>query len=315
MSAAVIAVAVSGGRDSTALLHVTARMAAGSEVRVVALHVHHGLMPQADQWLRQVRDQCRRWAGSGLPISFAGRRLSGQPAPAESIEAWARRGRYRALGEMAREVGATVVLLAHHRQDQAETFLLQALRLASPKGLSAMPARVERDGLIWHRPWLDVGSETIAAYVKRWRLAYVQDGSNADPRFARSRWRTQVWPALTAAFPDADERLAAAAGRAQETAACLLEVAQADAVTCVDAAGGLSRTAWQGLSPARGRNLLRHWLSQMLAQGVPETLVRRLVLEWPGCRGGARWPAPGAHLEHRGDHLRVQRAPAAVPGA
>ena len=87
-----VAVAASAGRDSTALLHCTLRAAAPLGIEVVALHVHHGLMPAADDWLRQVREQARRW-GAG----FDCRRLAGRPGPGESIEAWARAGRYPAL--------------------------------------------------------------------------------------------------------------------------------------------------------------------------------------------------------------------------
>jgi tRNA(Ile)-lysidine synthase len=308
----VIAVAVSGGRDSTALLHATCRAARGTAVQVVALHVHHGLMPQADAWLVHLQSQCRRWHRQGLPVELKWRRLTGAPAPAESVEAWARRGRYRALGEMAHESGAGCVLLAHHRQDQAETFLLQALRLGSPRGLASMPQRVQRDGLTWLRPWLEHDAQGIEAYVKRWRLRHVQDDSNADPRFARSRLRTQVWPVLRQAFPQVDERLCAAAARAQETADCLRELADADAELCVDAAAGLSRTAWLRLTPARRVNLLRHWLADTLGQGAPETLVRRLLSEWPVARGGARWPAPAGALQHRADHLRRLAGPASL---
>ena len=310
---AVIAVAVSGGRDSTALLHATCRAARGTGLQVLALHVHHGLMREADDWVAHLQAQCRRWHRGGLPVQLMWRRLSAAPARAESVEAWARRERYRALGEMAREAGATIVLLAHHRQDQAETFLLQALRLGSPRGLAAMPQHVRREGLSWWRPWLNHDAEAIAAYVRRWRLRHVQDNSNADPRFARSRLRAQVWPALREAFPQVDERFAAAAARAQETAECLQELADVDAAACVDAEGGLGRTAWLRLSPARRLNLLRHWLARVLGQGPPETLVRRLMAEWPLARGGARWPAPAGSLLHRADRLRMCGPSAPVP--
>ena len=118
-----VAVAASGGRDSTALLHCTVRQARDEGIEVLALHVHHGLMPQADDWLRQVRSQALRWGAT-----FACRRLTGKPARGQSVEAWARIERYRALAEMATDAQCDLVLLAHHRRDQAETWLLQALR-------------------------------------------------------------------------------------------------------------------------------------------------------------------------------------------
>ena len=211
-----VAVAVSGGLDSTALLHCTARMAAAAGVQVHALHVHHGLQPDADAWMAQVAAQCRRWRAGGLPVRFHGHRVLERPAPGDSLEAWARRVRYRALADLAQAAGCSLVLLAHHRRDQAETVLLQALRGAGPAGLSAMPALVQREGLTWARPWLDQPREAIVAYVRRWHLRVVVDPSNADDRHARSRLRQRLWPDLQLAFADAERALCAVARRAQE---------------------------------------------------------------------------------------------------
>ena len=79
----IVAVACSGGRDSTALLHATAVAAQDLGLRVLALHVHHGLHPEADAWLEHVRTQCERWAAAGLPVSFAGHRVRERPAPGD----------------------------------------------------------------------------------------------------------------------------------------------------------------------------------------------------------------------------------------
>jgi tRNA(Ile)-lysidine synthase len=299
-----VAVAVSGGRDSTALLHCTRQAAKALGLEVWALHVHHGLLPQADEWLGRMRRQARRWG-----VAFDHRRLQGAPAPAQSVEAWARVGRYRALAEMARAAGCGLVLLAHHRRDQAETWLLQALRGAGPAGLSAMPAIALRQGLTWARPWLNRPREDIDAYVRRHRLATIEDPSNSDPRFARSRLRLEVWPALTGAFADAEAVLAAAAGRAQEAAALAAEVAAHD-LPGLASGVALQVDRWQALSPARRLNALRAWLRAALAQAPPETLVSRLA---PALmtKASGRWPAPGAELRlHRG-LLTAHLAPAA----
>jgi len=128
---------------------------------------------------------------------------------------------------MALANGASLVLLAHHRRDQAETFVLQALRSAGVAGLSGMPREVERDGITWIRPWLDVSRDDVEAYVRKHRLKHVDDDSNTDTRFARNRLRRDVWPALTAAFPQAESALAAAADWAQEAQSCLSELATA----------------------------------------------------------------------------------------
>ena len=238
-----VAVAFSGGRDSLALLHATCRVAQLLGLQVVALHVHHGLLPEADSWLRSAQQRCARWQRRGWPLRLRWARLEGSPAPGDSLEAWARQGRYGALGRLAKDEGATLLLLAQHRRDQAETLLLQALRGGGPAGLSAMPLVADRGGLRWARPWLGQPRTAIDAYVQRHRLQPVEDPSNDDPRLARNRLRLQVWPALTAAFGDAESTLAAAAQRAQEAAAALAELAAIDLATLVDGRGCLSARA------------------------------------------------------------------------
>ncbi len=294
-----VAVATSGGRDSTALLHCTLAQARGAGVEVWALHVHHGLMPEADAWQVQVERQARRWGAH-----FASERLKGAPAKGDSVEAWARQGRYAALVRLAQAADCGLVLLAHHRRDQAETWLLQALRGAGSAGLSAMPKQAVRDSVVFARPWLDQPRQAIEAYARRHRLRAVDDPSNADPRFARGRVRQAVWPALQAAFPQAETVLAMAARHAQAAQALADEVAAADAATVLHGPA-LRLAPWLALTPARRANLLRAWLQKRLGQGAPQTLVDRLLLEARGA-GPARWPAPGATVcRHRGE-LAVQ---------
>jgi len=284
-----VAVATSGGRDSTALLHATLRAARLLGVEVVALHVHHGLVAEADTWLAQVRGQSRRWGAA-----FASTRLQGSPARGESVEAWARRERYAALATMAQAAGCGLVLLAHHRRDQAETFLLQALRGGGPAGLSAMPETAQRQGLVWARPWLDQPREAIEAYLRRHRLQFVDDASNADPRYARNRVRLQLWPALSAAFADAEPALAQAARQAQQAAALADEVAALD-LPGVSDEGALCVAPWLALSATRRRNVLQAWLEGIIDAPVPQSLVQRLCDELPA-RCSGNWPAPQAEL-------------------
>lgn len=291
-----VAVAFSGGRDSLALLHATARAAAALGLDVVALHVHHGLVPEADDWVHSARDLCARWRQRGWPVRLRWQRLSGSPAPGDSVEAWARRERYAALRHMAMEEGASLILLAQHRRDQAETVLLQALRGAGPKGLAAMPRVAEREGMVWVRPWLLRPREAIDAYITRYRLRPIEDPSNAEVRWARNRLRAEVWPALTRAFPDAELSLAAVAARAAEASAALAEWTASDLAAVVQE-GALDRQAWLGLSLARRALVLRAWLAAHLACGVPESLVRRLLEEWPRA-GAARWPVSGGQVLH-----------------
>lgn len=278
-----VAVAFSGGLDSTALLHATVRAAAGARL-VVACHVHHGLQPHADDWAAQ----CERVARE-LGASFACTRLSGAPARGDSVEAWAREGRHRALHDMAVEAGADLLLLAHHRRDQAETFLLQALRGAGMAGLAGMPAQQWREGICWARPWLERPREAIRAYAELHGLRWIEDPSNADARFARNRLRQALWPA----FSDGEAGLARAARWAQQANSLAAEMAAVDLkafanAECLNLADLLAR-----LSPARANNALRAWLSQHTT--APASLVERLLAEWrPGST--ASWPAHGGRL-------------------
>lgn len=296
----VVAVAYSGGRDSTALLHATLRSAAAGTA-VVALHVHHGLQPQAEDWLAHCEATCRRWADAGARLTFAAIRLEGRPPRGASTEAWARVERYRALRSLALAHGARVVLLGQHRRDQAETFLLQALRGGGPAGLAAMPRLAGRAGIVWARPWLDRPREAIEAYVAEHRLAYVDDASNADPRHARNRLRLAVWPSLEAAFPHAEAALAGAAARAEEARAALTELAAIDLARVFEPSG-LVLAAWRALSPARRGNVLRAWLAEVTGRAPSNALVRRLLDE-ADRRGAARWPLDDGELRRHRGHL------------
>lgn len=314
MATRCVAVAWSGGHDSTALLHATLYAAAPLGLRVVALHVHHGLSPLADDWVCFCERQVGRWARAGHDVSLHVEHLGGRPARGESVEAWARQERYRALRRLAVGQGAQVVLLAHHRRDQAETFLIQALRGAGVAGLSGMPASVERDGLHWCRPWLDRPAQAIDAYVRHHRLRHIDDDSNADPRFARNRLRMQVWPALLEAFPDAEGPLAASAAWAREADACLRALAAQDLATA-ETPRGLRIAALAALAAERRSNVLRHWLHAQTGRRAPASLLQRLSEELrPG--HAARWPVPGGELRaYRGLLRHEALADPAAPAA
>lgn len=264
-------------------------------VTVVGLHVHHGLMPEADAWQRMLEARSRQWARRGLPVALVVHRLEGRPPPGASVEAWARRERYAALAAMASEQGCTVVWLAHHRRDQAETLLLQALRGGGPRGLAGMPREVDRAGVRWVRPWLAQPREAIEAYVARYRLHHVDDVSNADPRWARARLRQWVWPTLLTAFPEAESALAAAASQAAEVDACARTLAGQDLTAAWSDERALRVDMLPPPDGARGRQALRHGLRTLCGRGVPDSLIDRLSLELRASRV-ARWPAPGGEL-------------------
>jgi len=299
-----VAVAFSGGVDSTALLIATARQSAPLGIRVVALHVHHGLMAEADDWAAQAATVCEH-----LGVELSVRRLDGRPRRGDSVEAWARQARYAALAAMAKAEGASLVLLAQHADDQAETVLLQALRGAGPAGLAAMPAQWQERGLTWARPWLRRRRAELAALVDADGLPVVQDSSNADPRFARSRLRSQVLPLIEPAFPHAVAVLGEVARHAAQARQLADEVAALDLPACCNAEGHLGFDAWAALPPARRRNVLQAWLGRQLPAGVPVSLLDRLCTQWQ--RLGRSWPAPGGRVRSVKAWLRVELSPPA----
>lgn len=306
-----VAVAYSGGRDSTALLHATIQAAAPLGVRVHALHVHHGLNKHADAWLAACEQQCQRWQRRGWPVQFSATRLVGRPPRGASVEAWAREQRYAALQTMALAGGLRMVLLAHHQRDQAETFLLQALRGAGVAGLGGMPHAVPRGGIEWARPWLAQPRTAIDNYLRRYRLRWVEDDSNVDDRFARSRLRAHVMPALQTAFPAVDEALLKSAAWASQALECLDELAAIDLGTLADVRG-LDVAAWRHLGNARRTNALRAWLASQQAQdSVSSALTLRLMDELERTRP-AQWTfGEGTLRLYRG---RLSYHPASADG-
>lgn len=298
-----VAVAYSGGRDSTALLHATASAAADVPgLQVLALHVHHGLSAQADAWLAHAQATCLAFADRGWPVRLLSRRVQVASEAGLSLEAEARRVRHAALAEMAREAGADLLLLAHHRRDQAETFLLQALRGGGVAGLAAMPKDDWREGVRWVRPWLDRPREAIEGYVAHHGLGFIEDDSNGDRRFARNRLRLDVWPALMAAFPDAEVALVQAASHAAD-ALPPLRAWQAEALQDLGGddgtgePGALDAVAWSALPDGERRQVLLAWLGR---HGVGSaSWVERLSHEVPRAlagQGAARWPQVGVSL-------------------
>ncbi|MEO5765502.1 MAG: tRNA lysidine(34) synthetase TilS [Casimicrobiaceae bacterium] len=296
------AVALSGGRDSVALLDALAAHGRLQGHRVVALHVHHGLSPNADAWAAFCTALC---AGYAIPCIV--RRVNVARAPRTSVEATARRARYAALSDAAREAGVATVLLAHHRDDQAETLLLQLLRGAGPHGLAAMPAqRVGADGMRWLRPLLDVPRAAIEACVAERGLRYVDDESNADTRHARNAIRRSVAPALAAIAPGYATALARAAALQGDAARLADDLATADARNSIDGAS-LDRDALLALPAYRARNLLRWFLR---SRGLPPPSQARLEDMWVQLTQAR--PDAQVRLAHAGAEIGIHRGRVSV---
>ncbi|MEP7061486.1 MAG: tRNA lysidine(34) synthetase TilS [Betaproteobacteria bacterium] len=246
--------ALSGGRDSIVLLELVRPWCAARGVRFGATHVHHGLSAHADAWAAFCAALCDRHA-----IDFELVRVTIDRSMSTSVEAAARAARYRALATAARRQGVDAVLLAQHADDQAETVLLQLARGAGPHGLAAMPERRVVDGVTWLRPLLDIPRASIDAHAHAHALEFVDDDSNASPRFRRNALRHALVPAMREIAPGYPGTLVRAAKLAAEAANLADDLAAIDARHAFDGAT-LARQRLRELPAHRARNLMRWFL-------------------------------------------------------
>ncbi len=278
-----VIVALSGGMDSSVLLHATNRLKEQlPKLNVSAVHIHHGISDNADAWDAHCETLCSRLAVPYRCLTVDARATAG-----ESPEEKARDCRYQAL---ARVLGKGECLLsAHHQDDQAETLLLQLLRGAGPRGLAAMPeVSILGEGRLV-RPLLGFTRQQLHDYARGHGIAWVEDDSNADTRLDRNFLRHQVVPSLKQRWPAMAATLSRAAGHIAGSAALLDELAALDLAQCqgsgvagTDGSGGsaltgLDITALGHLHSDRQRNLLRYWLRQ-LSLPVPQSQQMQHIL-------------------------------------
>lgn len=301
-----LAVAYSGGADSTALLLACADKWPG---QVRAVHVHHGLQAAADQFASHCEAVCAR-----LHVPLRVVRVMARHAPGDSPEDAARKARYEAFRALAHEEWAQQAIksiaIAQHADDQVETILLALSRGAGLPGLSAMPAHWQRDGLSYYRPLLQVPASEIRAWLARRGAAFIEDPTNTDERFTRNRIRARLLPALAQAFPQFRETFARSARHAAQAQAVLLEVARED----LQLLGSPPEIrALQLLSGPRQANALRHWL-QDAHQATPSTAqLDQLLGQVAACttRGHRiHLKVANGHVTRAGAHLHYAAGPA-----
>lgn len=250
-----LGVGYSGGLDSTVLLHLLADLRGEFGFLLSAVHVHHGLSPQADAWAAHCRRQC-----ADLDVQLRVERVEVHRA-GQGLEAAAREARYRVFSGLA----VDALALAQQRDDQAETVLLQLLRGAGMKGLAAMPEERALGSLKLLRPLLDVSREEIEAYARARGWSWVDDESNADTALRRNAARHRLMPLLEDLFPGAAVTLAQAAMQFAESADLLDALARQDGAAVIGPEG-LQLARLKELDAARARNLLRHYLQ---LHGIP----------------------------------------------
>lgn len=258
-----VALAVSGGPDSAMLAVECAVLANMCGVKPNIFHVHHGLQDSADTWQSKVHDLAHI-----LGVSCHSIKANVASTAGIGIEAAARKARYEAISNMADQLNIKHIILAHHRDDQAETVLLRLLRGSGPSGLSAMAPIIERDGINYLRPWLNVSRLSIMQQMQAFIMATgwspVYDPTNYDQKYTRSAVRELLAPALDRRWPSWQSILARHAEHAAQTTEILLEVGNEDFSKLDPDPSGLSFSLqkWRDLSRARQAHVLRFWFDR-----------------------------------------------------
>ena len=282
-----IEAALSGGLDSVVLLHLLSRLAGRLNIKLTAVHVHHGLNPRADHWAAW----CERYCAD-LDIPFQAAFVRVDPR-GQGIEAAARRKRYIVFSRLDTDF----VALGHHRDDQIETFWLAALRGGGVRALSAMPAERLLDNTSNHpirllRPLLPFSRSRIEAYARSRGLDWLDDDSNRDPALLRNWLRHHLLPQLSARLPHADRHILAAVSQLQQERALLAEIEDAD-WQALHPQGVFDCRRWQVLSPARRRSQLLHFAREhALGSPNPRSLAAFESSLKNHAGGHLQWPLP-----------------------
>jgi tRNA(Ile)-lysidine synthase len=303
-------IAFSGGMDSSTLLACAARSELLRTRGLRALHVHHGLHADADSWAEQAAV-----FATDLQVPCEVARVLVDPK-GQGLEAAARAARHAAF-EQVLTPGAAI-LLAHHREDQAETLLLRMLRGASVDGLGSMRA-ARSCGQGWLlRPWLGQARAVILAAARALDLSWIEDPANADVRHDRSFLRQQIWPLLDGRFPALAERLTRLANHAASVSDELeLRAAQALDLAAEDGRGRLRISTLLELGEALFGATLRRFARQLgvAPPGFHELqrLRREVLLAQPDATPIMRWD--GYEFRRFREHLFLltQQATQAAP--
>lgn len=290
-----VTVALSGGVDSVVMLHACVALAkqASSSFTLNAIHIHHGLSPNADQWLLFCQQLCEQYQ-----VGFQYKKVKVQAQARKSLEELARNARYAALDDLACGSSSSglsaahaescssglsaahaessspkpsLVLLAQHEDDQAETLLLQLKRGSGPKGLSGMAERFSKNTHVeYARPWINagVGKQDILAYAQSQQLTWVEDESNQDSSFDRNFLRNEIMPMLSAKWPQISKTIARSASLCASQSQ-LVEALAAESLAKIQSPNaGLSLTGLAVLPTTLASEVIRLWSASYIASSL-----------------------------------------------
>lgn len=297
-----ILVGYSGGLDSTVLLHLLAQDAGARRNGLRAVHVHHGLHADADAWTAHCERVC---AVLDVPLQVV--HVEVVRDSGLGIEGAARAARHRAFADAMAE--DDILALAHHQDDQAETFLLRVLRGSGVEGLAAMrPWREYARGWLW-RPLLDTPRAALHAHAQARQLDWIEDPSNAGSAFERNFLRNRVLPLLAERWPHAAGSLARSAGLAAQ-ASCLLDAE--DARVCAALRqhdGDLAIAGLLALPQERRARVLRRWIADLGLPPLPGSGIDTIETALLSARAdaAARFDWAGARVQRWRNQLHAAR--------
>lgn len=303
-------IAFSGGLDSTVLLHALATSRTAADPPMLAIHVDHGLHTESVHW----RDHCEAFA-KHHDFDFAALRVAVATESGRGPEAAARDARYSALRELVES--GDWLLTAHHRDDLAETLLINLLRGSGPSGLAGIAAQRRFAGGYLIRPLLDTPKCSLREYARLHALEWVSDQSNMDTRFDRNYLRHEVLPMLERRWQDSAARIARSAEYAREATMLLEELAEIDRLATAESKDRLSIFALRSLSAPRQRNLLRYVMRDLGLPAASAAQLDQVLSSLIAARGDAQpvvaWP--GARVRRYRDRLYFLTAQDGEPAA
>ncbi|MFW5450108.1 MAG: tRNA lysidine(34) synthetase TilS [Methylophagaceae bacterium] len=248
-------VAYSGGIDSHVLLHLLATANCSELESVSAIHIDHGLHADSERWAKHCTE-----VSANLAIDLCHLKVDVTEIDELGMEAAARKVRYQAFQKQLTH--NDVLLTAQHQHDQAETLLLQLFRGAGPKGLSAMPQQLSLGESTIIRPFLNIPQQDILAYASQHQLRWIDDPSNAETRWNRNYIRHTIWPDIEQRWPSAAKTISRSAEHCADATELMDELAAQDLDSLVIEKTNdyLPIAQLLTLSPARQKNLLRHYI-------------------------------------------------------
>lgn len=250
-------IACSGGMDSIVLLHLFYSIKNKISQDIEVLYVNHGLQKEADDWAEFCKGQCQQYE-----IPFAQLQITESCPKGESIEAWAREKRYALIDKVMSK--NDVLFTAHHQDDQVETFFLQALRGAGPRGLASMPIIKKRENYFHARLLLNYSRDDLKYYAEENKLIWQEDKSNFNSRYDRNYFRHKLAPVIEERWPAYRETINRLIDNQKEYKALLDEVAFSDIKLAQNKnINSLDLDVVKKLSLERQKNIIFVWLKEL----------------------------------------------------